>query len=198
MRRHIFSIFDIRTEVTAKVGTILLIQRSTTSEHRIAYNAKCHEDKLFDHPLLHVYHNKSLFMYTSLTYPEMEGSRRRSITNFDEVHGVLVTEFGQRLHAFNPEKFSYPDQVRAFAGAAALVGQHGAAMMMNGYMSPGGFVVEFHPILTTVTQVIARAAGLRHIVAGGSLHRAGTFSEIHIELEPGAVVNLIRKNLLQR
>ena len=80
------------------------------------------------------------------------------------------------------------------------MGQHGAALSLSGYMTPGSILLELQPVLNAIFSQIAAAAGLVYhsvpMVGQGSVYKAQSEHQ-HVELEPNAVVRLVR-NLLRK
>ena len=118
------------------------------------------------------------------------GASRRHIPNHDDVARALQSlvrapfEF-QNVHL---EQLSFEEQVRLFAHAALVVGQHGAGFANCLWMQPGSKVVELtnRPDLTHF-QRLSRAMGHDHILH----HTSGAHDPIdadglaaHLRREP--------------
>lgn len=116
------------------------------------------------------------------------GSSRRSIPNHTEVQAALEGWVGAPLAFQNVrlEELDFLAQVRLFASAKMVVGQHGAGLANAVWMAPGGTVVE-----------ISNRPDLRHfrIISRGMRHRHLTLPTTgpHASVDPAALLTLLNK-----
>ena len=98
---------------------------------------------------------------TAKLYITRPGAQRRRLVNDADI-AQRLTRLG--FTAVDPGALSFDQQVELFAGAAVIVGPHGAALTNAAFMSPGGAVVELtHEARVVWTfHEVAGAAGLSY------------------------------------
>ena len=98
---------------------------------------------------------------TAKLYITRPGAQRRRLVNDAEIAQRLA-RLG--FTPVDPGALSFDQQVELFAGAAVIVGPHGAALTNAAFMSPGGAVVELtHEARVVWTfHEVAGAAGLSY------------------------------------
>ena len=96
---------------------------------------------------------------TAKLYITRPGAQRRRLVNDVDIAQRLA-RLG--FTAVDPGALSFDQQVELFAGAAVIVGPHGAALTNAAFMSPGGAIVELtHEARVVWTfHEVAGAAGL--------------------------------------
>ncbi|MGA8260674.1 MAG: glycosyltransferase family 61 protein [Arenicellales bacterium] len=112
------------------------------------------------------------------------GAARRSIRNQAELSRVLgeAIRSPYRLVDAHPERLSFRDQVRLFAGAAAVIGQHGAGLGHVVWMPSTSLVAEIGYGNRNHFVSISRQVGIEHFLYGPT-------SERHIDLDVAAFCN---------
>ena len=98
---------------------VLVIERNLTKGYQSDSDGKVEQDCQDDHPALKHYVDGGLWSQSVICSKRVLGSARRSIKNFEEVVGALRRNLPDYVEVvpFNPETYSYCDQVLMFANS---------------------------------------------------------------------------------
>jgi hypothetical protein len=115
------------------------------------------------------------------------GTRRRSIPNHEELSLALQSKVRPPFEFQNVqlERLSFETQVKLFAEAAVVIGQHGAGLANCLWMSPGGTVIELtNNADLSHFQAISRAMGHSHLLhTTGGAHSPVDVASLTDQLE---------------